>query len=129
MADSETGQPKRIEFVFRQDANYKLYAANGVWGGVTTRSDFRMDFFVEHQKNPDGISFDIIGSELTNEKRTPPSSEPTHLRTVQFGVLMSIDQAESMAAFITQQIASFRKNHKTFDTKKQPTGGDSNESS
>ncbi len=100
--------PKEVEIFFEEDPNYKLIAANGMWGGVTTKADFRLDFFVEsvgvpesikHRVTPEGI----IGDEIS---RNPP---PKIVRQLQVGILLSVDNAEAMANFIKDRVTEFRK--------------------
>ncbi len=47
--------PQEFEFFFEYDKDYRIVAANGVWGGITLRGDIHLDFFVERQDVPEWI--------------------------------------------------------------------------
>ncbi|MEE8584157.1 MAG: hypothetical protein V3T83_04825 [Acidobacteriota bacterium] len=40
-------QPRELDFFFEYDPAYRTVPANGVWGGMTPRGEFLMDFYVE----------------------------------------------------------------------------------
>lgn len=107
MAD-EPEKPKDIEFFFEIDKDYRIVAANGVWGGITTRGDIQLDFLVEKQAVPESIRNEIteqggLGREIA---RTPPAR---FVRRMQFGVLLSVAAAEVVANLITSKIEEFKK--------------------
>lgn len=102
------GEDRQVKFFFEYAPDYSLVAANGAWLGVTPRGDMRIDFFVESLGNPDQVVNLItpegqLGPELS---RTP---ERRVMRRMQVGVLLPLEQAESIADFIKTQIADFRK--------------------
>lgn len=102
------GEDRQVKFVFEYDPRYSLVAANGAWVGITPRSDIRIDFFVESLGNPDHVVNLItpqgqLGPELG---RAP---ERRLVRRMQMGVLLSLEQAESLADFLKSQIADFRQ--------------------
>ena len=101
----EAGQ--QVEFLFEYDPQYRLVAANGVWGDPTPRGDLRLDFFVEaptlprrvmHALSPEGR----VGPELRREP------EHTFTRRIQIGILVSMDHAESIARTIQDRVAEYR---------------------
>ena len=51
--------PREMKFVFEYDKDYRIVAANGVWGGVTPRGEINIDFFVERQRIPEWIKNEI----------------------------------------------------------------------
>jgi hypothetical protein len=107
MAD-ETSKVQEVEFFFEYDSNYRIIAANGGWVGVTTRGDLRIDFVVEGQAIPKSIKNKFTPTEGMGEEigRDPPAR---FSRTMQIGVLMSLDNAEVLADFIKVKIAEARK--------------------
>ena len=105
---SKSGRKVRHEFVY--DSGYRLYAANGAWGGPGGESDFRLDFFVDHPKNPNGLVRDVLpDGSVGPEQREPREDDMVYLRRVQFGVIMPLDQAESIGNFIVEKVAEHRK--------------------
>jgi hypothetical protein len=101
------GEDRQVKFQFEYDAGYRLVGANGVWSGITPRSDMKLDFFVESLGIPDQITHSVSDTGLGPElNRTP---DRMIVRRVQVGVLLSLDQAERIADFIKKQIEDFRK--------------------
>lgn len=95
--------PNEIDFSFEYDKDYRILASNGVWGGVTTRGEMKLDFFVESLGIPDSIKNKVekdgkLGDEITR------SPEKRYIRRLQVGVLLSQVQALSLAEFIQQHI-------------------------
>ena len=102
------GEDRKVKFHFEYDQGYRLIGANGVWSGITTRGDIKLDFFVESIGVPEQVTHLIneagsLGAELT---RLP---EQRIVRRMQVGVLLSLEQAESIADFIKGQIMDFKK--------------------
>lgn len=101
-------QAREVEFCFEESKDFKLIPANGMWGGITTRGDFRIDFFVETLATPKSIIYPVnsdgtLGKEL---KRTPADR---YVRRLEAGVLMSIESAELLAGFIKDRIEEYRR--------------------
>lgn len=105
MSDDPVSAEKQIRFEFQYAPDYKVYAANGAWGGVTTRGDIKLDFFVESPKNPEAVLNTVLPDGTLTEEQRLGLPERTHTRLIQCGVLMSIEQAESLADFIKQKTA------------------------
>ena len=81
-----------IEFAYEYDPSYRVVAANGVWGGVTPRGDFRLDFFVESSAVPERITIELLPDKSGKEvARTPDKRLFT--RRLQTGVLLSLKEA------------------------------------
>jgi len=100
--------PKEIEFSLLEDSNYRIVPANGMWCGITTKGDFRMDFFVESREMPESVKHRVnpegtLGAVISQKTRG------VIVRELQVGVLVSIENAESIANFIKDRIAEFRK--------------------
>src|SRR5438128_214222 len=99
MSDEKESKEKQIKFVYEYDPDYRLIPCNGVWGGVTPRGDFRIDFMVESQAIPDYVinSYDAEAEKLGEEIER----EPRHLvRHLQVGILMTLENAETLAGWL-----------------------------
>lgn len=109
--DGEKPQEKSersVEFNFDEDSGYRIVAANGVWGGITNRGDLLLDFTVDHTTVPERLEQALgedgkLGREL---RRFPPR---TVTRRRQIGVLLALDDAESIARFILDKLNLVRK--------------------
>lgn len=108
MADETKKTPTELQFFFEYDKDYRVVAANGVWIGNTTRGELSLDFFVERLGIPESISNAVtedghLGDEISRQP------EKRLVRRLQVGVLMSLEQAESMVNFLTKKIAVMKK--------------------
>lgn len=97
-----------LEFFFEHDPNYRIIAANGIWGGLTPRGDIQLDFFVEKQNTPESIRHElketgVLGDELGRF----PSRKI--IRRLQVGILLSAEQADSVANFIKDKVKELRE--------------------
>ncbi len=100
-------KPKVVKFVFKKAADYRLFPVNGAWGGITTRGDFILEFFVEHSTTPNFVIQEIIpGGKPGNEiKRDVGEIEEgiSVTRELVGGVLLSLSTAKSIADFINEK--------------------------
>jgi hypothetical protein len=106
---SDTPSPpneKELTFLFRKDPNYRTYASNGVWGGITPRGNVKLDFFLETAELPEKI-FAVFSEDQMREVRREPSAA-TLIRELQFGVVLDVDHAESIAEFILKTVKSYK---------------------
>ena len=86
-----------------------MFSANGVWGGVTPRGDFKLEFGIDSEVTPAEITHEIDKKgNLTPEVGRKPRGKSIS-RELQGGVLLSLEHAESVANFILTQIAQFRE--------------------
>ena len=90
--------------------DYRLFPANGAWGGVLPKGDFRVDFFVESQLTPSKVISEVApeGKSLKEIQRVLPIAVPENRTLVrrQFvcGILISVETARSIANFIDERL-------------------------
>lgn len=107
MAD-EAKRPTEIEFFFEYDPGYRIVAANGVWGGITPRGDIQLDFFVERQGVPESVRNRVTDQGgLGDETCRNPEKRIT--RRLQIGVLLSQEDADTLADFLKEKVARLEK--------------------
>lgn len=99
--------PQEVEFVFEYDPGYRIIPSNGVWGGLTPRGDFRLDFFVEGVGIPGRVTNLLEEGHLGKEVKRDPKR--TLVRRMEVGVLMSREQAKSLAEFIDEKLKDFQE--------------------
>lgn len=92
-----------IRFEFSKAPDYRVVAANGVWGGLTPRGELHLDFMLDSIGIPAAVVHSItaeggLGPEIT---RQPPKVVS---RELQFGVLLSLGHAESIANWILDKV-------------------------
>lgn len=86
---------------------------NGAWGGLTTRGDFILEFFVEHNVTPDYVVNEITPEgKLGNEvERNPQQTGELLLITRELvgGISLSIENVKSLASFINEKCKEIEK--------------------
>jgi hypothetical protein len=95
----------KIQFEYRRSDDYRIVAANGAHGGVTSRGDFRFDLFVEGPKAPEFVVHSITPDGLGPEVEREPSGRIVE-RELQIGVVMSPTQAKSLAQWILSRLSA-----------------------
>ena len=97
-------EPRReLTFHFTKAPDYRIFAANGVHGGVTGRGDFKFDLFVESPQLPDTVTHSITPDGLGPETGREPAQADI-VRESQVGVVMQVEQARSFAHWILERI-------------------------
>jgi len=103
MMDTNQGE---LSFRYLRSSEYRVVAANGAYGGVTGRGDFKMDLFLESTGTPNTITNSITPDGLGPEiRRDPPP--PDFVRELQVGVVLQLDQAKSLAHWILENLRQF----------------------
>jgi hypothetical protein len=103
------GEDRQVKFVLTRAADYRIVAANGVWGGVTSRGDFRADFFVESVMTPESVSHLVNpDGKLGRELSRVPSERP-YVRELQVGLVLTLEHAESIGRWLVDKVEDFKK--------------------
>jgi hypothetical protein len=92
-----------IRFEYIRSDDYRIIAANGAHGGLTSRGDFRFDLFVEGPKAPESVAHSITPDGLGPEVEREPTGRIVE-RELQIGVIMSPAQARSLAQWIMSRL-------------------------
>jgi hypothetical protein len=102
MAD-ERKFPLEVEFFFETDKDYRIIASNGAWGGITPQGDIQVDFFVERLATPESVKNSVSeeGAIGTIIEMKPPKRI---VRRLQVGVLMTVEQSQKLAKFLSEKI-------------------------
>ena len=108
----------KITFRFEKDEDYRLIPVNGVWGGVTPRSDIFVDLFHESHTLPEVVTHEVTpdGRLGTEVKRTPTDEIQ---RKVLVGMVLTAEQAESIGRWLLE------KAHQVRERTLKKGGGDS----
>ena len=103
---------REITFQFDKDPDYRVIVANGAWGGVTPRGEFKFDLFFEHIDMPDEISYMATPDGLGPETNRTPSPTPFS-RDALVGVVMTVENAESLGKWILEKVGQVKKQRAT----------------
>ncbi len=99
--------PNRVRFVHKKPENYQSYYANGVFGSVTGRGDFDMNFFFEHVDIPEEEVMNVEEGELRLEEQN--RTEVIVNRDFKVGIIMSPQQAEGLSNWIINALKEFKE--------------------
>ncbi len=99
----ENKRSREVEFFFEFDKNYRIVATNGAWGGITPRGDIHVDFFVERQGIPESVK-QTISEEGALGGITETKPGKRLVRTLQVGVLITVEEAQNLVKFLTDRI-------------------------
>ena len=105
--------PTKIRFVYKKSEAYQTYYANGAYGAITPRGDFEFNFFFEHKEVPEEEVMDIENGELKPEEQT--STDINVTRDLKVGVIMTLEQAESLGKWLGETLDEFRKHRENKD--------------
>ena len=99
--------PGKIEIEYQYDPDYRVVAANGIFGGVTPKGELRMDFFVEYNAvpGPGEIAYKAEGDKWA--ETTIPQS-PKLVRRIQVGVLVSPHHIDSFAKWFRDKAQTIK---------------------
>ena len=101
--------PKRLKFLHNIPADYKIYPANGAWGGVTARGDLLLHFFIEHQIVPKEQIQDVKADGSLAPLEVLPKEEVEVARDMQVGIMINLDQAADVAKWMLAKVEQYRK--------------------
>ena len=81
--------PEQVTVLHQKHPDYRLVAVNGVWGGVSSRGDIRVELFHEAQILPNKVVHELtpdqkLGREIKREG--PDGTE----RTIFFEIVLTV---------------------------------------
>jgi len=101
----------KFDYIFEDD--YKPEYVSGAHGGTTPRGDVVLNFYFERHGLPFKENFKIKEDGTLEEKsshREPAKNDPTLIRQVMSGVIMSQQTAREIRDFLNYQLGSDDKN-------------------
>jgi hypothetical protein len=114
MDEKKIKSPDHITFEYTYSLDHKIIYANGAFGGPTGKGDIRISFFIETPKVPNSETF-ILDDKGLGEKIDikSESTYPIRTREFQISILLSIDNAETIAKWLTEQVNKWKNTLKT----------------
>lgn len=106
---SATKMPKRVRYVPHWPADYRIYPANGLWGGITGRGDFVMHFFVERHVVPKEEIQDVKEDGSVAPAKQEPTEQLDIERDMQVGIMINREQAVNIAKWMLEQVEKYEK--------------------
>lgn len=101
-----------VKFIYSKPEDYKLHYINGAYGGLTPRGDLICNFFFEYKELPEEEEHIIEGDQLKLKPEGINTVPREVLREMKTGVIMTPDQAEKLASWLTEKVAEFKRTSK-----------------
>lgn len=98
--------PSKISIELKKSDDYKILPATGVYGGGTPQGEILCNFFVEHNKIPDGLKIEIDpkSGNLVSESSIYTTQERVDTtRELQVGLLIRPDIARSIGEWLIRK--------------------------
>ena len=109
MSKSDEKKTEEIPIEYKYDPDYRIIAANGMYGGVTSRGDLRVDFFVEHQPAPEPGEFVYQTQPDGSVEEIHKPKKRKQVRRVQIGVLLPAQHIEGFAQWFQNKADQIRE--------------------
>lgn len=113
---------KTAAFKYVKARDYRVIAANGVYGGVQPRGEIKMDFFVESTETPTIERFAVKDSKLGEPIERIPS-EGAWIRELQIGVVLSRSTAKSIGEWLLGKVKMAEQQESKTAQKSEHEGG------
>lgn len=103
-------RPEKIKFIYTKAPGYRVVYGSGVYGGVAPQSTIKFDIYTEY-KNPPEREIRTIEEDgkLGEPEEQVTEGTLTVERERQIGVIISIDQAKSIADWLSGKVKEFEK--------------------
>jgi len=105
--------PTQLTFKYIFDDHYNPTFANGVYGGVTPSGELVVNFYLERHALPDRVTHQLTpDGTLGDEIERKPDDHPESLvRFVSSGVVLTLDGARAVHAWLQEQIQRAERIH------------------
>lgn len=114
MDEKNLKSPDHITFEYTYSPDHRTIYANGAFGGPTGKGDIRISFFIETPKVPNSETYNLNDKGLGEKvDQKSDSIYPIRTREFQTSILLSIDSAETIAKWLTDQINKWKDALKT----------------
>lgn len=90
-------------FKYVKAPEYRVIAANGVYGGPQPRGEIKLDFFIEFLETPSIERFAVKDNRIGESIERIPG-EGSWVRELQIGVMLSRSTAKSFAKWLLQKV-------------------------
>ena len=107
MIMAEKIKTKKARFKYNIPSDYKLVYANGVYGGITTRGELLCNFFFESLSIPEEEEAEVMDDGKVKMKEKEPEEVILINRDLKVGILLSPEQALTIANWMLEKIKSF----------------------
>jgi hypothetical protein len=102
----EKATPRKVSFHFSKSNFFRVIHVDGAWGGLDPRGQIQMTLYSERPGIPTDISHEVtetsnLGPEITTERVV----RYEYVRELEAQVVMTVDTAKQVAAWLLQRVA------------------------
>ena len=102
-APTAVKRPPPIKVTFTRSDEYRVYAATGVWGGITPSGTVLANFMVQRRNEPESVTLDLKDGKYEEISRIEKGPEIHHVRELQCGVLLGLDDAFTIGKWLIEK--------------------------
>lgn len=95
----------KCKYIF--DANYNPKYVNGAYGGVNSRGEIIINFYLERMSLPHSQTFEIQSGKIQEEDiedRTPEDHQNSVVRMVENGIILDYNNAKDIHKWLGEHI-------------------------
>jgi hypothetical protein len=104
--NAEANKDITFKYVFPDDYNPKY--VNGAYGGVSSKGEIIISFFLERHSIPRKASYELAGTELINEKLDPENKKSMFIRFIECGITLNETGAVEIYNFLGKHIEKLK---------------------
>lgn len=108
--------PKNIDFHYIKSNSFRVVHCDGVWGGATPRGYIAMSVFSERAPIPTVVTQEVKDNRLI-EPPVIKDGKKGIVREVDAEVIMDLEMAKSLVAWLQQHISTLEKSRIAQDGK------------
>jgi hypothetical protein len=110
--NEENMDKPKVKFKYLFDENYNPAYANGVYGGVSTKGEINLNFFLERLALPNTQEFELdtdTGQLINKPTNAPDDFNYSVIRFIQSGVVLNLDDAMTIHKWLGDRIDELKK--------------------
>jgi hypothetical protein len=104
---------KHITITNRITDDFRIYPAEGAFGGIKPSRMFQINFYVEYPNIPTDITHELSQEGKLGEQIDQKVTGGEFIRELQCAVQMTVDQAEALARWILSTVEQNRSEPKS----------------
>jgi len=107
---------KEVLINYCKTPSYRVYFADGIFGGLTPKDELFMEFYVERLPTPDQMTYSVkedgtLGDPVSSQGKTGLQRE------LQCGLVMNMDTVIAFRNWLNRKIGEFNERVKSVEAK------------
>lgn len=105
---------KTVTFKYKFADNYNPVYVNGAYGGVSSRGEIVVNFFLERLPLPNSVTHKVdengIVGEIIEKENKPKDLNVSSIRFVESGIVVNVETAKQIRDWLDKQIKLLETN-------------------